>query len=217
MGVIDPAVVAERLLAVRERIRAAGGTDVGIVAVTKTFGIDAITAAMAAGCDAIGENKAQELVAKLRVIDPLPPVHFIGRLQTNKVRSLVPFVSMYESVDRTAVAAEIAKRAPGATVLVQVNATGETDKGGVPIVDAPALVEVCVGLGLDVKGLMTVGPTVGGPEAGRPAFRAVRALRDELGLAVCSMGMSDDFDVAVEEGSTQVRVGSVLFGARARG
>jgi pyridoxal phosphate enzyme (YggS family) len=217
VGVIDPDLVAERLDAVRQRIRAAGGTDVRIVAVTKTFGIDAVNAALAAGADGIGENKAQELVAKLRVLDPLPPVHFVGRLQTNKVRSLVPFVRVYESVDRTAVAKEIAKRAQGATVLVQVNATGETDKGGVPIVDAAALVDVCRGLGLLVAGLMTVGPTVGGAEAGRPAFRAVRALRDELGLAVCSMGMSDDFEVAVEEGSTQVRVGSVLFGARARG
>ena len=116
----------------------------------------------------------------------------------------------------SSVAEELAKRAPGATVLVQVNATGERDKGGVPIADAPALAELCSGLGLHVAGLMTVGPTVGGAEAARPVFRAVRALRDRLGLAVCSMGMSDDFTVAVEEGSTQVRLGSVLFGPRPR-
>jgi hypothetical protein len=214
-GVIDPALVARNVADVRRQIERAGGTDVRVVAVTKTFGVDAVTAAMAAGCDAVGENKAQELVTKLRVLDPRPPVHFIGRLQTNKVRSLVPLVSVYESVDRTALAEELAKRAPGATVLIQVNATGEPDKGGVPIVDAPALVEVCTRLGLQVTGLMTVGPTSGGAEAARPAFRSVRALRDQLGLGVCSMGMSGDFLVAVEEGSTQVRLGSVLFGRRA--
>jgi hypothetical protein len=213
--VIDPALVARNVADVRRQIERAGGTDVRVVAVTKTFGVDAVTAAMAAGCDAVGENKAQELVTKLRVLDPRPPVHFIGRLQTNKVRSLVPLVSVYESVDRTALAEELAKRAPGATVLIQVNATGEPDKGGVPIVDAPALVEVCTRLGLQVTGLMTVGPTSGGAEAARPAFRSVRALRDQLGLGVCSMGMSGDFLVAVEEGSTQVRLGSVLFGRRA--
>lgn len=211
---IDGPAVAERVGRVRDRIRSAGGHDVRIVAVTKTFGADAIVAAMAAGCDAIGENKAQELVSKVRVLDVVPPVHFIGRLQTNKVRSLVPLVRVYESVDRTALAEELARRAPGAAVLVQVNATGERDKGGVPLVDAPALVDVCRRLGLRVDGLMTVGPTTGGPEASRPAFRAVRALRDELGLGVCSMGMSDDFLVAVEEGSTQVRLGSALFGPR---
>jgi uncharacterized pyridoxal phosphate-containing UPF0001 family protein len=141
-------------------------------------------------------------------------VHFIGRLQTNKVRSLAPVVAVYESVDRTAIAEELAKRAPGATVLVQVNATGERDKGGAPPGDAPALVDLCAGLGLHVGGLMTVGPTIGGAEASRPAFRAVRQLCDELGLEVCSMGMSGDFVVAVEEGSTEVRLGSILFGAR---
>jgi hypothetical protein len=149
-----------------------------------------VRAAVAAGCEGIGENKAQELVAKLRGVDPLPPVHFIGRLQTNKVRSLAPVVAVYESVDRIAIAEELAKRAPGATVLVQVNATGERDKGGAPPGDAPALVDLCAGLGLHVGGLMTVGPTIGGAEASRPAFRAVRQLCDELGLEVCSMGMS---------------------------
>jgi hypothetical protein len=214
-AVIDPAAVAERLAAVREAIARAGGKGVRVVAVTKTFGVDAVHAAVAAGCDGIGENRAQEVVSKLRVVDPLPEIHFIGRLQANKVRSLAPLVAVYESVDRTSVAEEIARRVPGATVLVQVNATGETAKGGVPVVDAPALVEVCRALGLRVVGLMTVGPTVGGAEAARPAFRQVRALCDELRLDVCSMGMSDDYVVAVEEGSTQVRVGSVLFGARA--
>jgi len=211
---IDATLVAERVATVRENLARAGGEGVRLVAVTKTFGIDAIHAAIAAGCDGIGENKAQELVTKVQMLENRPPVHFIGRLQTNKVRLLAALVDVYESVDRTSLAEELAKRAPGATVLVQVNATGEQDKGGVPVAEVPALVDACRTLGLRVAGLMTVGPTEGGAQAARPAFRVVRALRDELRLDVCSMGMSGDYEVAVEEGSTQVRVGSVLFGTR---
>jgi PLP dependent protein len=211
---IDPGAVAANVAAVRERIRRAGGVDVRLVAVTKTFPAEAISAALAAGCDAIGENKAQELVAKVRELHEAPEIHFIGRLQRNKVRQLAPLVAVYESVDRESLAQEIAVRAPAARVLVQVNATGEEDKCGVPLGEAPALVERCRELGLRVEGLMTVGPTVGGPDAARPAFRAVRALCTELGLATCSMGMSDDLEVAVEEGSTEVRIGSALFGSR---
>lgn len=222
---IDAASVAARLADIRARITAAGGSGVRVVAVTKTWGIDAVLAAVAAGCDAIGENYAQELVTKLGPLRPdgahrpdgvpaLPPVHFIGRLQTNKVRLVAPLVDVYETVDRVALAAELAKRAPGAAVLVQVSPDGDPDKGGCALRDVPALVETCREHSLDVRGLMTVGPTEGGPEAARPGFRAVRRLVDELGLAVCSMGMSDDLEVAVAEGSTQVRIGSALFGPR---
>jgi pyridoxal phosphate enzyme (YggS family) len=210
-----PASVAERLAAVRERIAGAGGTDVQVLAVTKTFGAEAVLAAAAAGCDGIGENYAQELVAKLDGLDGLPPVHFIGQLQTNKVRMLAGLVDVYETVDRESLAAEIAKRAPGARVLVQVRPDeAEGGKGGCAPSLVPPLVERCRALGLQVLGLMTVGPTEGGPEAARPGFRAVRALVDRLGLQVCSMGMTGDLEVAVEEGSTQVRVGSALFGPR---
>lgn len=211
---IDTEQVAGRLAVVRERIVRAGGTDVHVMGVTKTWGIDAVRAAAAVGCDSVGENYAQELATKLAGEIGLPPVHFIGRLQTNKVRLVAPFVDVYETVDRSSLAAELAKRAPGATVLVQVSTDADPDKGGCPIDAAPALVEACGDLGLVVAGLMTVGPTEGGPEAARPGFRAVRALLDRLGLAVCSMGMSDDLEVAVQEGSTQVRIGSALFGPR---
>jgi pyridoxal phosphate enzyme (YggS family) len=203
---------------VRERIAKAGGRDVRLVAVTKTFGVDAVRAAVAARCDAIGENYAQELVAKLSELEPLPEVHFIGQLQSNKVRLIAPLISVYETVDRESLAAEIARRAPGATVLIQVHTDlgsgRERGKGGCLPADVPALVGTATSLGLDVAGLMTVGPTEGGPQAARPGFRQVRALVDRLGLRTCSMGMSDDLEVAVEEGSTQVRVGSALFGPR---
>jgi hypothetical protein len=214
---IDAASVAERLHGIRERIATAGGVDVEVVAVTKTWGADAVIAAAAAGCDAIGENYAQELVHKLdplRGDGSLPPVHFIGRLQTNKVRLVAPLVDVYETVDRPSLAAELAQRVPGAAVLVQVSPDGDPGKGGCALADAPALVERCRELSLEVLGLMTVGPTEGGPAAARAGFRAVRRLLDELGLGVCSMGMSDDLEVAVAEGSTQVRIGSALFGPR---
>jgi hypothetical protein len=185
-----------------------------VLAVTKSFGPDAVHAAMAAGCRAVGENYAQEIAAKFVDVEPRPEVHFIGQLQTNKVRLVAPFVAVYETVDRGSLAAEIAKRAPAARVMVQVDTSGELGKGGCRVGDVASLVDTCRSLGLQVEGLMTVGPTEGGPEAARPGFRTVRRLVDTLGLAVCSMGMSDDLEVAVSEGSTEVRVGSALFGSR---
>lgn len=207
-------LVAERLAAVHERIARAGGVGVTVLPVTKTFGIEACWAAHRAGCAAVGENYAQEVASKLDAPDLPFGVHFIGQLQTNKVRLLAPIVTVYETVDRPSLVTELAKRVPGAAVLLQVSTVGETGKGGCPIGDVPALLDTALGAGLDVRGLMTVGPTDGGPEAARPGFRAVRTLLDHLGLAVLSMGMTDDLEVAVQEGTTQVRVGSALFGAR---
>lgn len=211
---IDVDRVRDAVAGVRDRIRRAGGDDgVLLLAVTKGFGPEAIEAALATGCRAIGENYAQELIAK-RETAVRAEVHFIGQLQTNKVRQLAGLVQVYETVDRARLAQEIAKRDPGAAVLLQVDTSGEPGKGGCPLAELDALVEAAVDAGLDVRGLMTVGPTDGGPEAARPGFRAVRAAADRLGLAVCSMGMSDDLEVAVQEGSTEVRVGAALFGPR---
>jgi pyridoxal phosphate enzyme (YggS family) len=214
---IDAGHVRERLAVVKARIQAAGGTGVDVLAVTKGFGPDAIDAAIASGCQRIGENYAQELLEKLRhrgESAARPEVHFIGRLQSNKVRSLSGVVDVYESVDRASLVDAIARRAPGARMLVQVDTTGELGKGGCPPNDVATLVAAAVTAGLRVEGLMTVGPTEGGPAAARPGFRAVRELTTRLGLQVCSMGMTDDLEVAVEEGSTQVRVGTALFGWR---
>jgi pyridoxal phosphate enzyme (YggS family) len=203
---------------VRARIRAAGGSDsVELLAVTKGFGSDAVSAAATAGCRMIGENYAQELLTKQPVAaDAGVAIHFIGRLQSNKVRLVAGAVSVWESVDRPALVDEIARRAPGATVLVQVNATDEPDKGGCPPGTAGGLVERARAAGLIVDGLMTIGPTEGGPEAARPAFGTIRRLVDELGLTTCSMGMTDDLEIAVEEGTTRVRLGTALFGPRPR-
>ena len=206
--------LAERLERVRTQISAAGGRDVEILAVTKGHPIAVVEAAVAVGLTAVGENYAQELVEKFAGRSFGVAVHFIGQLQTNKVRHLVDLVDVYETVDRTSLILELSKRVPGARVLVQVNTAGEETKGGCPPADVESLVKQAGYAGLAVEGLMTVGPTEGGAEAARPGFRVVRALCDRLGLATCSMGMSDDFIVAVQEGSTRVRLGSILFGMR---
>ncbi|NDH84420.1 MAG: hypothetical protein EBY65_06015 [Acidimicrobiia bacterium] len=130
MTPVNPAVVAERAATVRARLDAAGGADVRIVAVTKTFGPSAVDAAVAAGLDDVGENYAQEAAAKLSEITSAPTVHFIGRLQRNKVRLLAPHVDVWQSVDRPELATEIAKRVPGAKVMIQVDISGEESKGG---------------------------------------------------------------------------------------
>jgi pyridoxal phosphate enzyme (YggS family) len=213
---IDAHQVAANLAELRARIRAAGGSDeIEVVAVTKGFGPDAVAAASGAGCRLIGENYAQELLTKrTALLDAGVSVHFIGRLQSNKVRLVADLVSVWETVDRSSLVAELARRAPGATVLIQVDPTSAPDKGGCAPEDVADLVAAARSSGLLVDGLMTVGPTAGGPEAARLGFRAVRRLVDELGLATCSMGMTDDLEVAVEEGSTRVRVGTALFGPR---
>jgi pyridoxal phosphate enzyme (YggS family) len=211
---IDATAVAAALERVRARIAAAGGDEsVQVLAVTKGFGPEVIDAAVAAGCRAIGENYAQELIAK-REAASRAAVHFIGQLQTNKVRQIAGLVQVYETVDRLRLIDEIARRAPGASVLIQVDTAAEPGKGGCAVGDIDGLVEAARGAGLDVRGLMTVGPTVGGPSAARAGFRIVRSAVDRLGLSTCSMGMTDDLEIAVAEGSTQVRVGSALFGPR---
>jgi pyridoxal phosphate enzyme (YggS family) len=192
---------------------------VRIVAVTKGFGADAVDAALRAGIADIGESYAQELLAKAAALGGVgaepPRWHFIGRLQTNKVRAISDLVEVWHSIDRATLGDEVAKRAPGAKVLLQVNVSDETQKGGCTPPEAPQLVRRLQQSGLDVLGLMTVG-RAGSPADTRRGFKLLRRLADDLGLVECSMGMSDDLEVAVEEGSTMIRVGRALFGERPR-
>ena len=215
---MNAASVSERLAMVRARIEAADRRwthEVDVVAVTKGFGPDVIEAAVEAGCRCIGENYAQELAAKREVLERLGPhVHFIGHLQSNKVRLIAPLVGVWETVDRPSIATEIARRCSGAQVLIQVNTTGEASKSGCPPEDVAGLVAHAREAGLDVAGLMTIGPTDGDTARTTRAFVQTRTLVDELGLDVCSMGMSGDYELAVSCGSTQVRLGSILFGPR---
>ena len=215
---MDQRSVSEAVAALRNRITLAGGTDVALVAVTKTFGSDAWRFAKAAGCEAVGENYAQEVVHKageVALADRLP-VHFIGQLQSNKIKQLVGIVDVWHSVDRIALLTEIAKRTPttGSQVLLQVNVTGEDEKGGCTPAQVGELSRVAHELGIKVLGLMAVGPTSEDPVKTRSAFRVLRTLVDEQGVQHCSMGMTGDLEIAVEEGSTMVRVGSALFGNR---
>ena len=213
---IDANEVADRVAHVRSLITEAGGTDVSLVAVTKSFGVEAIHAAFKAGCDAVGENYAQELADKVALGLPSIDVHFIGALQSNKVRRVADHVALWQSVDRTSVIDELAKRSPGAAILIQVDTTGEPSKGGV----TPALLDTlrtrAESQGLTVKGLMTIGPTDGTQQECEKSFEMLRRLVNEQALSVCSMGMSADYRIAVACGSTMVRVGSGLFGDRVR-
>jgi len=215
---VDPRDVGRALDAVRSRIASAGGDleRITVVAVTKGFGVDAAVAAHDAGLGDVGENYAQELVAKGRALAPGVAKglrwHFLGTVQRNKVASLTPYVSLWQAVDRVAAGRTIAARCPGAEVLIEVNG-GDPGRPGCAPAAVPELAEALGGLGLAVRGLMAVGP-LGPPETARPLFRSVTALADRLGLPERSMGMTDDLEVAVEEGTTLVRVGRALFGPR---
>lgn len=171
---------------------------------------------MDAGVDIVGENYAQEIAEKYSPVasQDRPRIHFIGRLQSNKIGQLSPYVTVWQSVDRVRLLEGIARRAAGSDVMVQVNTTGEPGKGGCPPGDVGPLVERGRALGLNVIGLMVVGPTSGDREQIRSAFSHAARLRADLGLVELSMGMSDDLELAVEMGSTMVRVGSALFGSR---
>lgn len=234
-GLAPPAaadVVAENVTRVRYRIEAAGGDPgvVTLVAVTKGFDARAVTGARLAGVGDVGENYAQEAVSKHAQVsggeagekEAVAAVarrwHFLGRLQRNKVRMLSGFVDLWQSVDSIPLIDEIAKRAPAAAVLLQVDIAEQPGRGGCSWAELPALLDHARERQLDVRGLMAVGPLDAtlGPEAGRPGFARLAVQARRFGLDEVSMGMSDDLEVAVQEGSTMVRVGSALFGDRSR-
>jgi PLP dependent protein len=212
--------IATRLSEVRARIAAAAraaGRDpsaVTLVAVSKEVDAAAVVEAAAAGQRDFGENRAQELGTKVNTLAAAGDSlvwHFIGRLQRNKVRSIAASVGLWHSVDRSEIGAVIARYAPGARVLIQVNVGDEEQKGGCRPEDATALLDSLVDLGLHVEGLMTVPPQLGDP---RHHFASLRELATRLGLSTLSMGMSGDFEAAIGEGATLVRVGTSVFGRR---
>jgi PLP dependent protein len=213
--------LAAALDTVRARIAAAARragrdpADVTLVAATKTVPAERVAEAVALGVTDIGENRAQELVDKADALAGMTtaPVcwHFLGRLQRNKVRSLASRVTWWQSVDREALGATIARHAPEARVLVEVNLAGEPQKGGSSPADTGRLTEALRSLGLRVEGLMAIPPLDDEP---RRWFAALRELGAELGLRHLSMGMTDDYEDGVEEGATMVRIGRALFGSR---
>ena len=214
-----PADFAERLSSIRSRIDASAPNPalVTLVAVTKGFGPEAVRLALGAGLTAVGENYADELVAKAAAVagepGPAPQWHFLGAIQRNKVPRLAPIVACWQAVCRVEEGRAIARRHPGARVLVQVDVAGLPGRGGVPPMAVGELVAALRDEDLDVAGLMAVGAP-GPAEGARAGFREVRRLADQLDLGIRSMGMTDDLEVALSEGSTMIRVGRALFGSR---
>lgn len=209
--------VAKRLASVRERIARTGRNpdDIVIVAVTKGFGVETCRAALAAGLKVLGENRVHEAKLKMEAVTGAE-WHLIGHLQTNKVRQAAGRFALIHSVDSIRLAAELARVEPQQEVLLEVNVARDAQKHGVDPDQALEAITAVSSL-LPLRGLMAMGPSEGDPA---PAFRDLRQLRDDaeqrLGksLPVLSMGMSGDFEAALEAGSTMLRLGQALFGPR---
>lgn len=224
-----PHLVAEQLARVRARVEAACARvgrpidGVTLLAVSKEQPVERMREALAAGHTLFAESYAQELERKARELGGSGAVfHFIGHLQRNKAARVLEVSALVHTVDRLALAEDLARRqregARRVPVLLEVNVGGELTKSGVSPSELPRLLGACVELGLMVRGLMAIPPPCERPEDARPFFSSLRRLRDELGgaeaLPELSMGMSSDFEVAIEEGATIVRVGTAIFGDR---
>ncbi len=218
--------VPENVAAVRSRIAAACARagrrteSVTLVAVSKTFPAAAVDEAIEAGITDIGENRVQEAREKRPLVRAASPAawHLIGHLQSNKAKEAVRLFDMIQTVDTLDLAAKIARAADGEgkrqEILLEVNVGDEAQKNGAPKGEVEALAAAVRALSaLHLRGLMAI-PPVGTPEQSRSYFRELRLLRDHLGLEQLSMGMSEDFEVAIEEGATLVRVGRAIFGSR---
>jgi uncharacterized pyridoxal phosphate-containing UPF0001 family protein len=202
----------------RARIAAVGRdpATVSVIAVTKGFEAEVGRTAATCGLVDLGENYAKELLAKAEAAEGWPVAprwHFIGAIQRNKVRALAARVHLWHTVARAVEGQEIARWAPGARVLVQVDLVGRAGRNGCRPDEAGSLVATLTGVGLEVRGLMTVGPE-GPSESARPVFGRLAGLARDLGLPELSMGMTADLEMAVEEGATMIRVGEGLFGPR---
>ncbi len=220
-----PSDIAANVERVRERIARAAEragrrpADVLLIGVSKTVEVERIRAAVAAGVTALGENRVQEAKAKVDELGRPAAWHLIGHLQTNKVKDALELFDVIHSVDRLELARELDRRAAArdkvVDVLLQVNVAAEASKGGVgPEAVGEALDAIGKLAHLRVRGLMTIPPEAERPEDARPWFRRLRELAERHGLPELSMGMSGDFEVAVEEGATMVRVGTAIFGPR---
>jgi pyridoxal phosphate enzyme (YggS family) len=218
--------VAANVAAVRERMANAAARcgrraeEIVLVAAAKTRSAAEIDAAIAAGIADVGENYVQEAAARKAEVRGSACWHMIGRVQRNKARKAVETFTIIQSVDSLALGAVLARlgeeRGEPVRILIEVNLGGEATKGGV----VPDQVEELAARlrqlrGLAVEGLMTV-PPPGTPESVRPLFRSLRALAEQLRLRELSMGMTGDFETAIEEGSTMVRIGRAIFGERAK-
>ena len=196
--------------------------DITIVAVTKYVGIDKIKEAIEAGIKHFGENRLQDALSKYRQIKDISNLHMVGHLQTNKVKKTLELFDMIQSLDSVKLAGEIDKHAKAANkvmdVLVQVNTSEEATKSGIRPEEAVDFIKQASAFpNIKIKGLMTIGPLTDNPENARPCFRVLKELYDKINqsanrqLTILSMGMSDDYRIAIEEGSNMIRIGRVLF------
>lgn len=225
--------IADNILSVKKRIEKAAlkaardHGDIKLVAVSKTVGVEEIREAISAGVADLGESYVQEAKEKTEEIGHKVQWHFIGHLQTNKVKQAINLFDMIHSVDRIGLAEEINKRAKQSgkrfSVLIQVNISKETTKSGIERDRAISLVSEVANLtNLKVEGLMTMPPYFDDPEDARPYFKSLRELKGEIekkrfeniSMKELSMGMSNDFEIAIEEGATIIRVGTAIFGER---
>tara|TARA_B100000700_G_C14934798_1_gene803705 strand:+ start:295 stop:963 length:669 start_codon:yes stop_codon:yes gene_type:complete len=218
INVINHQLVADRVGELQAEILSKSDNPVRIVAVTKGFGVQAVIAANRAGVDDIGENYAQEMVAKKEMLanvnpDSKPRWHFIGNLQRNKVKKISSHVFLWQSVNSIPLGEEIIKRCKEPQLLIQVNMTGAKNQGGLPPSEAPAFVERLRGIDVNILGLMTIGDH-GDREATLKHFQNLRTMANSLDLPECSMGMSNDYDLAIEAGATILRLGTAIFGNR---
>ncbi len=225
--------IEENLKLIKERIAAAAGrtgrdpSSVTLIAVTKTVEPERIREAVAAGAAILGENRVQEAKEKIEQLGLIACWHLIGHLQTNKAKYAVKLFDLIHSVDNIGLAREIDKQAAKISkvqdILIEVSIAGEAAKAGVAIPETTALVREAAALrNISIKGLMTVPPLLDDPEAVRPYFRTLREMAAGIAaeripgvtMQELSMGMSGDFEAAVEEGATMVRVGTAIFGER---
>lgn len=220
----------DRLAAVRRRVEAAArragraSETVLVVAVSKTWPADVCREAIEAGAEVLGENRAQEFRDKYAVLKGQAVWHFVGHLQTNKVRNVVGAAELIHSVDRYGLAEAIDKRARSLgiaqDVLVEINVSGESSKSGIEPERAEELIGRIEALtGVTVRGLMTMPPLTSDPEDSRAYFKELAAMRDSIAeehpeVRHLSMGMTRDFEVAIEAGATMVRIGEAIFGPR---
>jgi PLP dependent protein len=221
-----PVTTSERIAAIRQRIAVAcerGQRDpagVTLIAVSKTFPANAVEAGWKAGLRDFGENRVQEGVAKAAELEKagiVPSWHLIGHLQRNKAKEAMQCFAILHAVDSERLLEAIeAAGLPPVRICLEVNVAAEETKFGVSPAEAGRLAAFARSLGrVRLQGLMTVAPRAANPEAVRPVFRSLRELAGDLGLGMLSMGMSEDFEVAIEEGSTHVRIGRAIFGERA--
>lgn len=197
--------------------------DIKVVCVTKTIGIELIQLAIEAGIKAIGENRVQEALTKIDLLPKSIERHLIGNLQKNKVKYIDNKFDLIHSVDSISLIEEMGKRASDFNILIQVNIAGEKTKKGLSTEEVIPFLEELKGFSnIKVKGLMTIGPYFANPEESRPIFRRLKELFDSVAkmgfdnvsMEELSMGMSNDYLIAIEEGATIVRVGSLIFGSR---